>query len=109
ENGGELQIPARLISLVGQSEAESLMKDQATLRLDRQKLLEGQLNSLARGRSLANEELAGLKMQENRIVAQLRARRDQSEKIAGLRTKGLVSLERSLEQEIRILDLEEKS
>lgn len=109
EAGGEVEVPAELVSLVGRKEAEALIKEQSRLLVARRQSYESQLSVIERGRSAAMAELEGLRTQGQRLARQLTLRLNQREKILGLKEKGLVPEERTLDQEFRVLELEEKS
>ena len=104
-----IEVPPQLVSLVGRAEAERLIEAQTTLFANRRSTLENQLAIIERGKALAAQELEALKQQTQKINAQLELRRDASRKLQDLQSRGLVLAERSLEQEIQVSQLEEKS
>lgn len=104
-----VEVPDQLVKLAGPKEAEQLIKAQTVLLESRRNSFADQLASLERGRDLAGQELAGLKEQSLRIKELLRLRTDARQKLQELLSKGLVPAYRTLDEEIKISELEEKS
>jgi exopolysaccharide production protein ExoF len=104
----QIEMPKQLSSL-GQAEAESLMEAQSALMFSRRRAIQKQLEALALGKALANQELDSLRLQKTRLDDQLRLRRKQSEKIQALLERNLTVVDRALEENIKVSDLEEKS
>jgi multidrug efflux pump subunit AcrA (membrane-fusion protein) len=71
--------------------------------------MQKQLDALAVGKTLANEELSALRLQRQRLDNQLQLRRKQREKIQSLLDQKLTVADRALEEDIKVSDLEEKS
>lgn len=109
DNAETLTTPPALVQLVGKTEAESLVDAQRSVLSVRRSALEGQLAALQRGRTLAAQELDGLRSQSTRVAEQLALRRDTSKNIDELRAKGIVNAQRAVEEKIRVSELEEKS
>jgi len=103
-----VDVPSRLVTLVGKPEAEDLIERQKALLVSRRSSLESQFAALERGRTLANQELENLQAQAAKLGEQLRARQDYRAKLQDLQTKGIVSAVRGLEEDLRVSDLEEK-
>ena len=102
-------VPETLVALVGAAEAQDLMRAQNALLTSRREAYAGQLAAIERGMTLGRQELDGLRIQKSRIEALLVTRRNYSEKVAGLQARGVVVVSRSLDEEVRVSDLEEKS
>ncbi len=100
--------PDELIKLAGDSEAQKLMGAQLTLMENRRTSMQKQLESLAGGKALANEELEGLRVQRSKLDDQLQLRRKQRERIQSLLDQKLTVVDRALEENIKVSDLEEK-
>jgi exopolysaccharide production protein ExoF len=104
-----IEVPSRLVSLVGRRAADELIERQRVIFVSRRTALESQLAQLERGISLAKQEIEALRSQGGRIDEQLRARRDYRTKMQDLLAKGIVSAVRGLEEDIKVSDLEEKT
>jgi exopolysaccharide production protein ExoF len=104
-----IEIPDQLVKLAGPKEAEQLINAQTVLLESRRSSFADQLATLERGRALAGQELAGLKVQGSRITELLRLRTDARQKVQDLLSKGLVRADRALDEEIKVSELEEKS
>jgi protein involved in polysaccharide export with SLBB domain len=104
----KVEIPPRLIGLVGRTEAEELIAAQASTFTSRRTALETQLATLERGIVTTNQELEGLKLQYDRILEQLSLRRDYTKKLNDLLSKGLIRNDRIIDEQMKIADLEEK-
>ena len=109
QQGAErIEPPDELIKLAGNSEAQKLMGAQLTLMENRRTSMQKQLESLAGGKALANEELEGLRVQRSKLDDQLQLRRKQRERIQSLLDQKLTVVDRALEENIKVSDLEEK-
>lgn len=104
-----LETPPELLSLVGEKETARLMAAQTSQLESGKGRVAEQVAALERGKANAEAELSGLREQSKRIVEQLAARQQAAEGIERLQVKGLIPVERGLEQRIKILELEEKS
>jgi exopolysaccharide production protein ExoF len=104
----KVEIPPRLIGLVGRTEADELIAAQASTFTSRRTALEAQLATLERGIVTTNQELEGLKLQYDRILEQLSLRRDYAKKLNDLLSKGLIRNDRIIDEQVKIADLEEK-
>src|SRR4029079_14662858 len=107
-DGGEIEIPTDLTKLVGRPEAESLISKENTILASRKRMLENQLVLLDRSRTNAKTELGRLREQDGQLTTMLELRRQQGATVEKLGQQGLVSRDRTLEQEMRVLELEEK-
>jgi exopolysaccharide production protein ExoF len=105
----EILAPSRLAELAGRDAAEELLARQRSILTSRRASIESQLAALERGRMLADQELDGLRAQSGRINELLKLRKENRTKIQEGLAKGLVRAERSLEEDVRVSDLEEKS
>jgi exopolysaccharide production protein ExoF len=108
EGKGSIVVPPQLLELVSKKEAEQLVAAQNTMLSSRRAAFEAQLKSLQRSRALAEEEVDGLKQQLARLDEQLKLRREYKDNVGGLVKKGLVRYERSLEEQTRLVDIEER-
>jgi exopolysaccharide production protein ExoF len=108
-NASVIEVPDQLVKLAGPKEAEQLIKAQTVLLESRRNSLADQLATLERGRALAGQELAGLKAQGLRVTELLRLRTEARQKLQELLSKGLVRADRTLDEEIKVSELEEKS
>ncbi len=110
ERAGESKLtpPRELAQLVPKAEARKLLAAQSTMLASRRAAHEARLKSLERGRSLGEEEVKALKSQMGRIDEQLRLRQEFSRSIKALNVKGLVRFERTLDEQSRIAEFEER-
>lgn len=108
-NAPKIEVPADLVTLVGQLEAESLIAEQMSSLTSRRTSLAAQLGSIERSRELANQELAGLQAQSKRLREMLEIRRVYKEKIDGLLAKGIVRADRGMDEQSRLGDLEDRA
>lgn len=104
-----IELPERLVALVGPREAQQLIDEQAALMLSRNQSVENQRAALERGITTGRQEHTGLQAQLANIRAQLDLRKSQKEKLEGLATKGWTRTDRVLDEQVRIIDLEEKA
>jgi hypothetical protein len=110
EKAGEPKIALKpeVVELVPKVEAEQLVAAQNAMLQSRRSAFDATLKSLQRSRKLAEEEVSGLKDQLSRLDEQLKLRRDFNENVGNLVKKGLIRYERTLEEQSRIIDIEEK-
>lgn len=104
-----IELPEKLVFLVGPREAQALIDEQAALMLSRNQSVENQRAALERAIANARQELNALQLQQSNVRSQLDLRRSQKEKLEGLATKGWTRTDRVLDEQIRIIDLEEKA
>jgi protein involved in polysaccharide export with SLBB domain len=104
-----VELPAALVELVGDEEAKALIAVQQSLLDGRRAALQKQLEAIENSSSLAANELDGLEEQSNRVDQQLLKRREMHAKIATLLEKGLVPRERTMEEDIKVAELEERA
>ena len=104
----KMELPPRLIALVGRKEAQELIDAQLTSFLSRKSATEAQVSGLERAIALAKEELGSVRAQRERMHEQLKFRKAQFVQLKGLYNKQLLRLDRLSEEELRISDLEEK-
>jgi protein involved in polysaccharide export with SLBB domain len=107
-NSKTIEVPPRLAALVGKREAEQLIDSQRSLLASRTTSLESQLAAIERGRDLTAQEIAGLEAQKERIDEQLDARRKLRDAVISLRQRGIATASRTLEEDVRVSDLEER-
>jgi protein involved in polysaccharide export with SLBB domain len=105
----QVEIPRELVAIAGQEEAERMIAAQNALLERRRGTLEAELAAIERGRTLAANELEGLTSQAESVAEQLGLRRQNSARIEDLRKRGLAVADRSIEQELKVLELEEKA
>lgn len=103
-----IEMPPRLVALVGRPEAEELIAGQMTSFLSRKNAIASQADGLRRAIALAKEELLTIKAQRERMNAQLTFRRAQYVELKALYTKQFLRMDRLTEEQIKIADLEEK-
>jgi polysaccharide biosynthesis/export protein ExoF len=108
QDAERIEPPDELIKLAGNSEAQKLISAQLALMQSRRTSMQKQLESLASGKSLANEELKALRIQQSKLDDQLQLRRKQRERIQSLLDQKLTVVDRALEENIKVSDLEEK-
>ena len=109
QNGAEkMELPPRLIALVGRKEAQELIDAQLTSFLSRRNATESHVSGLQRASALAKQELESLRAQRGRLGEQLKFRREQFTQLKVLYNKQFLRLDRLTEEELRIADLEEK-
>lgn len=103
-----IELPEKLLQLVGAREAQRLIDEQAELMSSRNQSVANQKAALERAIATGRQEYAGLQTQAANIRQQMDLRRGQKEKLDGLATKGWTRTDRVLDEQIRIIDLEEK-
>jgi exopolysaccharide production protein ExoF len=104
-----IETPEALVTLAGKPEADRLVAAQQALLDSRLDQLDAEIAVLQRGRDLAAAELTGLERQAEDVARQLELRRENSTRVAALQKKGFAAAERGLEQELKVLELEEKA
>ena len=104
-----VEIPQRLIELVGKSRASAAIRAEEPSLVSRMAALAAKRVALARAIEMSGRELTGLKAQAGRLETQLAARRIQKRKIDELQEKGIVRAERSMDEFARVADLEDRS
>jgi len=105
----DIAIPKRLVELVGQKEAASLIEAQSKLLLARSSALKTQLRVLGENKDLAAQELVALREQKKRLTEILGLRREHGERIDQLFAKGLAVTDVVLQQKLELSGLEERS
>ncbi len=103
-----IEIPPRLLALVGRKEAQELIDAQMTSFLSRKGSTEAQIAGLERAITIAKEELANVRSQRQRLSDQLKFRQKQFVQLKVLYDKQFLRIDRLSEEEIKISDLEEK-
>jgi exopolysaccharide production protein ExoF len=109
QQGAERIDSAELVKLSGKNEAEKLIGAQFALMQNRQTAMQKQLAAITVGKTLANAELDALRLQRSKLDNQLQLRRKQRERIQSLLDQKLTIVDRALEEDIKVSDLEEKS
>jgi polysaccharide export outer membrane protein len=103
-----IEVPQKLIAAVGATEAKRLIDEQQKLLDSRASLLQSQVQVAAQGKKLAETELEALKVQRGKISENVQLARDRSAQIQQLFSKGLTVGDRSLDERLKVTDLEEK-
>lgn len=103
-----IEVPEKLVALVGKREAESMVAAEATSFTSRRAALEAKRAALTRAVQMAEKELAGLNEQARRLKVQLQMRRDYKSNIDRLQSKGIVRTERLMDENTRVSDLEDR-
>ncbi len=107
-NATEIQPPKQLIDLVGAQEAAQLIAAETeTLRAEGNSFLEKQ-RIIAQSIVAEKQQITSLRAQLELTKQQIEARKLHLLNMKGLKSKGLVTSDRVLEQEIRLSDLLEK-
>ena len=104
----KIELPPRLIALVGRRDAQELIDAQQTSFQSRRSATETQVVGLQRAIALAKQEIEGIKAQRARLGEQLKFRRLQFAQLKVLYTKQFLRIDRLTEEELKIADLEEK-
>ncbi len=110
EKSGEpvVQMPSGLTELVTPVEARKLVAAQNTMLGSRRAAFDARIKSLERGRGLGEEEIKALHAQVVRLDEQLKLRHEFAKSVKALNIKGLVRFERTLDEQSRIAELEER-
>jgi exopolysaccharide production protein ExoF len=104
-----IPVPDELVALVGRQDATGLIAEQMSVLASSRASTSSKLESLERARQIANEELKGLKEQGKRLRDMLATRRDFKEKMDGLQARGIVRADRVMDEQSRLVDLEDRS
>jgi exopolysaccharide production protein ExoF len=110
EQRGDLNLtaPPDLVALVGQAEADELIDGERKTMGSRRNLRDTQIANLQRSISIGNQVIEGLRLQSRRISDQLQKRKDYVAKLQELLARGVIKAERGMEEEIKVMDMEEK-
>lgn len=100
---------AAMRKLASEAEIEPIMAAERAVLLSRLSTFEAQSAALVRLKNSAQAELATLKGQTDRIDAQLKKRRELQRKIDVLMASGVVTNEKVLTEQARVLELEERA
>lgn len=104
----KIEMPPRLLALVGRRDAQELIDAQQTSFQSRRSNTESQVAGLQRAIALAKQEIEGIRAQRARLGEQLKFRRTQFAQLKVLYSKQFLRIDRLTEEELRIADLEEK-
>ncbi len=104
-----IPLPDELVALVGRSEATALIAEQMSVLASSRASTVSKLESLERARQIANEELKGLREQGGRLRDMLEKRRAFKDKIDNLQARGIVRTDRAMEEQSRVVDLEDRA
>jgi len=104
----KIDVPQKLVAAVGQTEADKLIAEQQKLLDSRASILQSQLQVAHQGKKLAETELEALKVQRAKISENVQLARDRNAQIQQLFAKGLTVGDRSLDERLKLTDLEEK-
>lgn len=104
----KITVPRELLDLVGPAEAERLVAAEADILRSNRETLKQKLEIVRKGIAAEQEQIKALRGQMGHIKQQLDARKKHLSAIAGLHSRGVVTNERMLEQEIKVSDLQEK-
>lgn len=108
-NGADrIELPPRLIALVGRKEAQDLIDAQLTSFLSRKNATDAQAAGLERAIALAKEEQEHVRAQRQRLQDQLKFRKAQFVQLKVLYDKQFLRIDRLTDEEIKISELEEK-
>lgn len=110
EKRGEKTItaPKALVKLVGAEHAAHLIKTENSSLTSRSTAFKAKKEAIANATEIASRELSGLVGQAGRLKVQLDERRTYKQQIDGLRAKGVVRADRSMEEQTRLSELEER-
>lgn len=104
-----IAVPEELAALVGRSEATALIAEQMSVLASSRSSTTSKLEALERAKQIATEEVDGLKAQGLRLRDMLAQRRTYKEKIDGLQAKGIVRADRIMDEQSRLVDLEDRA
>ena len=104
----QIDVPKRLVELIGESEAAKLIEQQSQMLTQRRETLESQLRVIAENKRILTLELDSLKEQRTKLQEQLRLRQDRQERIEQLYNRGLAVADAALQQRIELASLEER-
>lgn len=105
----DVELPATLVALVGQSAAQDLVRTQQATLQSRRTSFEAKKTALSKAIDVTASELTGLTEQAKRLKAQLEVRRDYKGKIDDLSKRGIIRTDRSMEEMTRLADLEDRA
>lgn len=108
DGADHIELPPRLIALVGRKEAQDLIDAQLTSFLSRKNATDAQAAGLERAISLAKEEQEYIRAQRQRLQDQLKFRRTQYVRLKALYDKQFLRIDRLTDEEVKISELEEK-
>ena len=108
QDSTKIDVPEKLLAAVGQAEANKLIAEQQKLLDSRASILQSQLQVAHQGKKLAETELEALKTQRAKISENVQLARDRNAQIQQLFAKGLTVGDRSLDERLKLTDLEEK-
>jgi protein involved in polysaccharide export with SLBB domain len=107
EDAATLEPPPEMTKIAPE-EVATLFKAERELMMSRRAALANNIATLDRSMAVAREELSALQQTKGRIEQQLELRRQNRDKIQGLQQKGYVRLDRSLEEDLRVAELEQR-
>ncbi len=108
-NGADrIELPPRLIALVGRKEAQDLIDAQLTSFLSRKNATDSQAAALERAITLSKEEQENVRTQRQRLQDQLKFRKAQFVQLKALYDRQFLRIDRLTDEEIKISELEEK-
>lgn len=105
----QIEVPGRLVELVGSAEAKALIDVQTKQLQLRRDIVAAEQGRLVEASALAAEQLAKLREQQQLMRKQIDMRAEQLELLKGARIKGAITKERLLQVEALVADLQEKS
>ncbi len=103
-----ISVPTELVTLVGVDEADELIAHETEIMMSSHEADAAKLATLQQGIQAGTNEIASLETQVEKLDAQLKLRIDYRGKVKDLFTKGIITAERSMEEDIKVTDLEEK-
>ena len=101
--------PARLLEIVDKKEAEALIGSQIPILVSRRTAYSAQVATLERTEITASQELDGLRAQLQRIKESSATRQDFKQKIESLIAKGYARAERSMEEQLKLNEIENQA
>jgi protein involved in polysaccharide export with SLBB domain len=104
----QIEVPTRLVELVGENEAAKLIEQQSQILTQRRDSLESQMTVIAENKRILILELDSLKEQRTKLQEQLRLRQDRQQRIEQLYSRGLAVADAALQQRIELATLEER-
>jgi exopolysaccharide production protein ExoF len=103
-----IEVPKRLVELVGGNEAGKLIEQQSEILTQRRETLESQLSVIAENKRILVLELDSLREQRTKLQEQLRLRKDRQQQIEQLYSRGLAIADAALQQRIELATIEER-
>jgi protein involved in polysaccharide export with SLBB domain len=104
----EVKASPELVGLVGSTEAGKLVTHEASILATEREAHAQKMKVLRQGIESEKEQIAALRKQMVSLNTQLDLRQTQLQKIRGLTSRGILTNERTLEQEIKTTDVQEK-